>query len=183
MEVFCCHVLPCLHLAWYSLPLDWTIFPLEPALLQVMLMTQKRQSPKWMYMYQRKNLQCLQCPTNQVYYTNLLQGKSRSYKLIHMFFDGIGCFPRPQYHIQVDLSVTSKQTPCWAVPVHLEEPFKQEIDKMLQSGILKPVHQATSWINSFVLVEGKDKPSNLKLKICLDPTNLNKSYSVWAIAH
>ena len=27
-------------------------------------------------------------------------------------FDGIGCFPGPQYHIQVDPSITSKQTPC-----------------------------------------------------------------------
>ena len=27
-------------------------------------------------------------------------------------FYGIGCFPGPPYHIQVDLSVTPKQTPC-----------------------------------------------------------------------
>ena len=61
------------------------------------------------------------------------------------------------------------------MPVHLKEPFKQEIDKMLQAGILKPVHYATPWITSFVLVEGKDKFGNLKLRICLDPTNLNKA--------
>ena len=61
------------------------------------------------------------------------------------------------------------------MPVHLKEPFKQEIDKMLQAGMLKPVHQATPWINSFVLVEGKYKLGKLKLKICLDPTNLNKA--------
>ena len=29
-------------------------------------------------------------------------------------------------------------------------------------------------MDSFVLVEGKDKSGNLKLRICLDPTNLNK---------
>ena len=46
---------------------------------------------------------------------------------------------------------------------------------MLQAGILKPVHQATPWINSFVLVKGKDKFGKLKLRICLDPTNLNKA--------
>ena len=40
--------------------------------------------------------------------------------------------------------------------------------------MLKPFHQATPWINS-VLVEGKDKLGNLKLRICLDPTNLNKT--------
>ena len=46
---------------------------------------------------------------------------------------------------------------------------------MLQARLLKPVHRATPWINSFVLVEGKDKSGNLKLRICLDPTNLNKA--------
>ena len=46
---------------------------------------------------------------------------------------------------------------------------------MSQAGVLKPVHQATAWINSFVLVDGKDKLRNLKLRICLDPTNLNKA--------
>ena len=45
---------------------------------------------------------------------------------------------------------------------------------MLQVGVLKPVNEATPWINSFVLVESKDKSGNLKLYICLDPTNLNK---------
>ena len=46
---------------------------------------------------------------------------------------------------------------------------------MLQAGVLKHVQEATPWINSFVLVEGKDKSGNLKLRICLDPTNSNKA--------
>ena len=46
---------------------------------------------------------------------------------------------------------------------------------MLKAGIIKPVHEANPWINSFVLIEGKDKQGNLKLCICLDPTNLNKA--------
>ena len=41
---------------------------------------------------------------------------------------------------------------------------------MLKAGILKLVHEATPWINSFVLMEIKDKLGNLKLNICLDPT-------------
>ena len=45
---------------------------------------------------------------------------------------------------------------------------------MLKAGVLKPVHEATPWINSFLLVERKNKLDNLKLSICLDPTNLNK---------
>ena len=61
------------------------------------------------------------------------------------------------------------------MPIHLKEAFKKEIDKMLQAGIIKPVKEATPWRNSFILVEGKDKSGNLKLLICLDPTNPNKA--------
>ena len=46
---------------------------------------------------------------------------------------------------------------------------------MLQAGILVPVTKATPWINSFVLVEGRDNQGQVKLRICLDPTNLNKA--------
>ena len=58
-------------------------------------------------------------------------------------FDGIGCYPGLPYHIQLDPNVTPKQTPCQPIQIHLEEAFKQEIDKMLKAGVLKPVHEAT----------------------------------------
>ena len=76
-------------------------------------------------------------------------------------FDGIGRFSGPPYHIQFDPSVTQKQTPCQPFPVHLKEAFQQEDNKMLQAGVLKSLQEATPWINSFVLVEGKDKSGNL----------------------
>ena len=46
---------------------------------------------------------------------------------------------------------------------------------MLKAGIIKAIHEATPWVNSLMLIEGKDKLGNLKLHICLDPTNLNKA--------
>ena len=49
---------------------------------------------------------------------------------------------------------------------------------MLKVGILKPVHEAAPWINSFVHVKRKNKPGNLKLTIYLEPTNFNKAI-VW----
>ena len=89
-------------------------------------------------------------------------------------FEGIGKFPGLPYTIHLDPSIQPKQTPCVPVPIHLKENCKKEIDKMLQAGVLKPVTEATPWINSFVLVESKDKSRNLKLHICLEPTNLNE---------
>ena len=81
----------------------------------------------------------------------------------------------PDYHIQLDPSIPPKQTPCQPIPIHLKDQFQQEINLMLQAGVLVPVHEATPWINSFVLVEIRDKLGNLRLCICLDPTNLNKA--------
>ena len=49
------------------------------------------------------------------------------------------------------------------------------MNKMLKVVVLKSVHQAPPWINSFLLGEGKDKFGSLKLRICSDPTNLNKA--------
>ena len=90
-------------------------------------------------------------------------------------FEGIGRFPSSPYHIQVNLNITLKQTPCRPVPIHLKEAFQKEIDKMLQAGVIKPVKEATQWINSFILIEGKDKSGNPKLCTCLDLMNLNKA--------
>ena len=46
---------------------------------------------------------------------------------------------------------------------------------MLQASVIRPVKEATLGINSFILVERKDKSGNPNLCICLDPTNLNKA--------
>ena len=72
-------------------------------------------------------------------------------------FQGIGKFLGLDYHIQLDPSIPPKQTPCQPIPIHLKDQFQQEINKMLQAGVLVPVHEATPWINSFMLVETRDK--------------------------
>ena len=79
-------------------------------------------------------------------------------------FEGICRFPGSPYHIQVDPNITLKQMPCRPVPVHLKEAFKKEVDKMLKTGIIKPIHEATPWINSFMLIKGKvQQPKTLHM--------------------
>ena len=73
------------------------------------------------------------------------------------------------------MNITLKQTPCRPVLIHLKEAFKKEIDKMLQASVIRPGQEATPCINSFLLVEGKDKSGNPKLCICLHLMNLNKA--------
>ena len=50
------------------------------------------------------------------------------------------------------------------------------LNLLLQVGVLKPVTEATPWINSFVLVESKDKSRNLKLHICLNKAIIRQLY-------
>ena len=90
-------------------------------------------------------------------------------------FEGIGKFRGKPYTIQLDLKVPPKQTPCRSIPIHLKEAFKTKIGKMLKAGVLKPVYEATLWINSFVIVKDTNIQGKPKLQICLDPTNLNKA--------
>ena len=78
-------------------------------------------------------------------------------------FEGVGKFPGEPYKIQLDPKVPFKQTPCRPVLIHLKQAFKAEIDEMLTAGVLKPVQEATPWINSFVLVEGNDQHGQPKL--------------------
>ena len=90
-------------------------------------------------------------------------------------FEGIGKFPGPPYHIQVDPKITPKQTACRPIPIHLKDAFQKETNQMLQAGVSLPVTETMPWINSFVLVEKKGNHGQVKLRICLDPTNLNKA--------
>ena len=103
---------------------------------------------------------------------------TRKEQIIERFpdvFEGIGKFPGKPYKIQLDPKVPPKQTLCRPVLIHLKEAFKAEIDKMLKAGALKPVQEATPWINGFVLVKGTDQQGKPKIRICLDPTNLKKA--------
>ena len=107
--------------------------------------------------------------------TRLITRKEQIMTRFPDVFKGIGKFPGKPYKIQLDLNVPPKQAPCRPVPIHLKEAFKAEINKMLKAGVLKPIQEATLWINSFVVVEGTDQQGKPKLRICLDPTNLNKA--------
>ena len=92
-------------------------------------------------------------------------------------FKGIGRFPGEPYQIKLDPKIPPKQVPHRPIPVHRQPAVKAEIDKMLGTGVLKRVepHEFTPWINSYVAVESVDKDGKLKLRVCLDPRNLNEA--------
>ena len=62
--------------------------------------------------------------------------------------------------------------PIQRVPHAMQEPLKLELDKLVSEGILHKVDisEPIEWLNSFVCV----RKSNGKIRLCLDPTHLNK---------
>ena len=89
-------------------------------------------------------------------------------------FEEISTFPGKPYHINTDPNIPPKRLPCRPVPVHQQDEFKKQLNEMLDAGVITEVHEATPWINSFVIVETV-KDGQKKLRICLDPKPLNQA--------
>ena len=58
------------------------------------------------------------------------------------------------------------------VPHSMQEPLKNELDKLVKEKILHKVDisEPIEWLNSFICV----RKANGKIRLCLDPTHLNK---------
>ena len=84
-------------------------------------------------------------------------------------FEGIGCLPG-DYMMDVDETIKPVQDVPRRVPVPLKAKLKEKIDDLVKTGIITKVTEPTPWISSMVSVL---KPG--KLRVCLDPRNLNKA--------
>ena len=99
-------------------------------------------------------------------------------RLVHEYkdcFEGLGTFKMTPYHITIDPEAEPTVHPPRTVPIHLREAFKAELDNMEELGVIEPVNEPTDWVNSVVLNETvNDKGEITKLRVCLDPRDLNK---------
>ena len=72
--------------------------------------------------------------------------------------------------IKIDPEAVPVVHPPRKIPVTLRDRVKEELENMEQQGIIKNVTEPTSWVNSMVVNEKKSR----KLRICVDPKDLNK---------
>ena len=87
----------------------------------------------------------------------------------HDAFEGLGCLPGV-VKIKVDTNIQPVVHPPRKVPIALRDRVKQELEKMVDEQVITPQTEPTDWVNSMVVVE-----SGQKLRICLDPKDLNKA--------
>ena len=97
-------------------------------------------------------------------------------------FEGIGHFAGELYKFCLKPEHKLARHAPRKVPIHLEDAFKEEIKSLVELGILEEVKEHTDWVNSCVIVEkdsgNQHSPNHTvkrKLRICLDPRNLNEA--------
>ena len=107
--------------------------------------------------------------TNGVKKSNV--STSKIVKSFHNVFEGLGCVSGVEYDIKVDPSVKPVITPPRRVPIALQDRLKSTLDQLVKDNVIEPVYEATEWVNPLVIIE---KPCG-KLRLCLDPHQLNKA--------
>ena len=85
-------------------------------------------------------------------------------------FEGLGCVPG-KHHITLKENAQPVQHACRKIPFPLQSQLKDELDKMERMNVITPVDEPTDWVSSLVVVKKK----NGKLRVCLDPRDLNRA--------
>lgn len=84
-------------------------------------------------------------------------------------FAGFGTLPG-EHTIRLKENAVPVVEACRKVSFALHDKLKEELDRMEKFGVISKVTDPTEWVNSLVIVH----KANGKLRICLDPRNLNK---------
>ena len=103
--------------------------------------------------------------------------------ILHVYsdvFTGIGKFPGMPYKFQLKENAKPARHAPRKVPIHLQDTFHHERRNLEKLGILEETKDVTEWVNSFVIMEKKtpdvsNSQSDRKLRICLDPRDLNEA--------
>lgn len=83
-------------------------------------------------------------------------------------FEGLGEFSG-EHHIHIDPTVTPVIHGCRKIPLAVMDRLRDTLDDLLKADVVEQVTEPTTWVNSLVVTEKKDKK---KLRVCLDPTGL-----------
>ena len=99
-------------------------------------------------------------------------------------FQGLGKFPGDPYKLRLKPdAVPAKHRPR-RVPVHLQDAFHEEVERLVKIDVLEKITEPTEWVNSFVIVEKVIDSSNAhspnhvikkSIHLCIDPKDLNEA--------
>lgn len=87
-----------------------------------------------------------------------------------VLYTGLGCVKHFVYDIDLVTNPTFEIHPARKVPHAIRNTVKEEIDKMVKLKVLKKTNAPTPVVSPMVVVK-----KNNKIRVCIDPSNLNKN--------
>ena len=99
-------------------------------------------------------------------------------------FQGLGKFPGEPYKLRLKPDAVPVKHRPRKVPVHLQDAFHEEVERLVKIDVLEKVTEPTEWVNSFVIVEKVIDSSNAhspnhvikkSIRLCIDPKDLNEA--------
>jgi hypothetical protein len=85
-------------------------------------------------------------------------------------FTGLGCISS-NYKLVVDKNVPPSIDPPRRIPHSMHDKVKEELERMEKLNVIVKEDEPTQWVNSMTVVTKQ----NGKVRICIDPTKLNKA--------
>ena len=99
-------------------------------------------------------------------------------------FQGLGKFPGEPYKLRLKPDAVPVKHRPRKVPVHLQDAFHEEVERLVKIDVLEKVTEPTEWVNSFVIIEKVIDSSNAhspnhvikkSIRLCIDPKDLNEA--------
>ena len=88
-----------------------------------------------------------------------------------LFDSDVGKLP-VTYHMTLDSSVTPVVRPARRVPAAMQDKVQQELNRMVQIGVITPCTEPTDWVSAMV---AQHKKGTDEIRVCIDPRDLNKA--------
>ena len=88
-----------------------------------------------------------------------------------LFDSDVGKLP-VTYHMTLDSSVAPVVRPARRVPAAMQDKVQQELNRMIQIGVITPCTEPTDWVSAMV---AQHKKGTDEIRVCIDPHDLNKA--------
>ncbi|UYV63208.1 K02A2.6-like, partial [Cordylochernes scorpioides] len=93
-------------------------------------------------------------------------------------FHGLGTIKGYSHEVTLKDNYRPIAQRCRRIPYAMVEAVNQELDKMLENGIIEEVHQGSEWVSNIIVVPKRDSE---EIRLCIDLRELDAKKGFWHV--